>query len=124
VRVFEPKWYVTAIVVDLVARLGWAVYISPSQTVVQQHVSLLLGTVELLRRATWALLRVEWAQIERMAKQVHAAELQIGIDAMAAVTVPKLQELREPLLPPTATKEERIEAQLALNAMRMEKEIS
>ena len=88
------------------------------------QVSLLLGTVELLRRATWALLRVEWAQIERMAKQVHAAELQIGIDAMAAVTVPKLQELREPLLPPTATKEERIEAQLALNAMRMEKEIS
>ena len=137
VRVFEPKWYVAAIIVDLVARLGWAVYISPSQTVVQQHVSLLLGTVELLRRATWALLRVEWAQIERMAKQVHAAELKmqvakqmhapelkIGIDTMAAANVPKLQELREPLLPPTATKEERIEAQLALNAMRMEKEIS
>ena len=74
VRNFEPKWYVAAIVVDLIGRLSWAMYISTDSTIVQQHFTLLLGTVELLRRATWALLRVEWAQIERLAKQEHAAE--------------------------------------------------
>jgi hypothetical protein len=36
------------------------VYVSPDQDVVEQHVILLLGVVELLRRFQWVLLRVEW----------------------------------------------------------------
>ena len=67
VRVFPTSWYVTAVGLDLLARLGWAVYISPGQTVVAQHVTLLLGTVELFRRALWSLFRVEWEQIRRVA---------------------------------------------------------
>jgi hypothetical protein len=49
-------------------RLGWAIYISPAQAYVQQHIILLLGCVELLRRAMWAILRVEWEwiKIQRM----------------------------------------------------------
>ena len=35
-------------------------YVSPDQDVVEQHVILLLGVVELLRRFQWVLLRVEW----------------------------------------------------------------
>jgi len=31
VRVFPESWYLAAVAVDLVARLGWAVYISPGQ---------------------------------------------------------------------------------------------
>ena len=42
------------------ARLTWALYISPGQQVVAQHMILLMGCVELLRRAQWALLRLEW----------------------------------------------------------------
>tara|TARA_B110001452_G_scaffold261377_1_gene260109 strand:+ start:1803 stop:2054 length:252 start_codon:yes stop_codon:yes gene_type:complete len=43
-----------------VARLTWALYISPGQQVVEQHVILVMGCIELLRRAQWALLRLEW----------------------------------------------------------------
>jgi len=38
-----------AAVTNSLARLGWAVYISPGQRVVEQHIILLLGCVELLR---------------------------------------------------------------------------
>ena len=40
-------------------RLGWAVYVSPDQQIVQQHVVLLLGVAEVVRRFMWAALRVE-----------------------------------------------------------------
>ena len=38
--------------------------------------TLLLGTVELFRRAMWALFRLEWEQILRVARQEHEADLQ------------------------------------------------
>ena len=40
---------------------------------VQQHVILLLGCIELLRRAQWALLRLEWEQHHRNRKIAEAA---------------------------------------------------
>ena len=55
------------------ARLTWALYISPGQQVVQQHIILLLGCLELLRRAQWALLRMEWEQHHRNHKIAEAA---------------------------------------------------
>ncbi|CAE7682352.1 PHO1-H4, partial [Symbiodinium microadriaticum] len=61
---FQPMTYYTAIVLDLVMRLGWAILISPSQTYLQQHLVLLLGCVELLRRFMWAVFRVEWEWIK------------------------------------------------------------
>ena len=39
--------------------MGWAVYVSPDQKVVAQHVILLLGVAEVFRRFQWAALRVE-----------------------------------------------------------------
>ena len=58
-----PAWsYNVAACTNAVARLGWAVYISPDQKVVQQHMILLLGCVELMRRAQWAAFRLEWEQ--------------------------------------------------------------
>lgn len=64
-----PLWaFSMAAVTNTIARLGWAVYISPGQQVVQQHVILLLGCVELLRRAQWAAFRLEWEHHNRSAK--------------------------------------------------------
>jgi hypothetical protein len=45
-------------------RLGWAIYISPAQSYVQQHFILLLGCIELLRRSMRAIFRVEWEWIK------------------------------------------------------------
>jgi hypothetical protein len=59
-------------VLDLVMRLGWAILISPTQTYLQQHLVLLLGCVELVRRSMWAVFRVEWEWIKIQRK--HAAE--------------------------------------------------
>jgi len=55
VRALPTLWYFVGICVDLVARLTWAVYISPHQRVVQANVTLLLGAIELSRRASWGL---------------------------------------------------------------------
>lgn len=69
-----PGWaYYAAATTNGLARLTWAVYISPGQKVVQQHVILLLGCIELLRRAQWALLRLEWEQHHRHRKIADAA---------------------------------------------------
>jgi hypothetical protein len=68
VRAFPDPFYRVAVGLNTCARLGWAIYISPGQRVVAQHVTLVLGTIELLRRAQWALLRVEWEQIKTAAK--------------------------------------------------------
>ena len=59
-RRYGEAFYWFALASNAVARLGWAVYVSPDQDVVEQHVILLLGVVELLRRFQWVLLRVEW----------------------------------------------------------------
>ena len=50
------------------------VYISPGQQVVQQHWILLLGCVELLRRAQWAAFRLEWQHFN-IVKQQRAEEV-------------------------------------------------
>ena len=69
-----PAWaYYAAGTTNGLARLTWALYISPGQQVVQQHVILLLGCLELLRRAQWALLRLEWEQHRLNRKADEAA---------------------------------------------------
>jgi hypothetical protein len=61
-----PRWvYYFAIGFDFVAKFGWAINISPGQRVMKQHAVLLLGCLELLRRAQWAMLRLEWEDIHR-----------------------------------------------------------
>ena len=57
---FEPYIYYSAIIVNIIFRLGWAIYISPDNMVLQQHFMLLLGCVELFRRFIGITLRVEW----------------------------------------------------------------
>ena len=65
-----PCWaYLVAVVSNAVLRCGWAVYVSPNQTVVAQHTILLLACAELLRRFGWALLRVEWREVQQPGKQ-------------------------------------------------------
>ena len=69
IRVF-PDWvYYGAIATNTLCRLGWAILISKDDKVVAQHLTLVLGAVELYRRAQWALLRVEWEQIRRAAEE-------------------------------------------------------
>lgn len=71
-----PAWlYHVAVGTNGLARMGWAILISPGQQVVQQHVILILGCVELLRRAQWALLRLEWEQLGREQRAKEAAAL-------------------------------------------------
>ena len=50
---------------------------------VQQHIILLLGCLELLRRAQWALLRVEWEQHHRNRKVAEAAASELEAAARA-----------------------------------------
>lgn len=58
-----PRWaFYLAAITNSFARLGWAVLISPRQSLVEQHVILMLGCVELTRRAQWVAYRVEWEQ--------------------------------------------------------------
>ena len=64
-RLFPRRSFQVGALANTVARAGWAVYISPDQRILQQHVVLLLGCVELLRRAQWATFRLEWEQIHR-----------------------------------------------------------
>jgi hypothetical protein len=68
---YKAWWYYAALLLNSCARVGWAIYISPGQRVVQAHVILLLGCVELGRRAQWALFRLEWEQIVRVGKQLE-----------------------------------------------------
>mmetsp|Transcript_82879 Transcript_82879/g.130316 ORF Transcript_82879/g.130316 Transcript_82879/m.130316 type:complete len:432 (-) Transcript_82879:29-1324(-) len=59
-----PRWvYIFIPLTNLVARCGWAIVISPGQKVLKNHLVLLLGCVELLRRAQWSILRVEWEYV-------------------------------------------------------------
>ena len=46
-------------------RLGWAVYISPNQTLLADDIILLLAAVELLRRFQWSIFRIEWEYVKR-----------------------------------------------------------
>mmetsp|Transcript_7984 Transcript_7984/g.26229 ORF Transcript_7984/g.26229 Transcript_7984/m.26229 type:complete len:496 (+) Transcript_7984:251-1738(+) len=61
---YFPRWlFLAAVCLDGVFRLGWAVYVSPHQDIVEQHVILLLGSVEIARRFVWAIFRVVHEQI-------------------------------------------------------------
>ena len=76
--------------------------------------TLLLGTVELSRRAVWALFRLEWEQILRVAVEEHKD------NALYKSSSVRRASLSRPLLPAGNTsKEERIEAQLSRNVRRM-----
>ena len=87
VRVFPDSIYFSAIFLNFLARLGWAIYISPGQQIVAQNTTLVLGAVELYRRAQWALLRVEWEQISRSwraAKESEGRDRQASSPRMAS----------------------------------------
>lgn len=63
---FRPSVYYAAVFVDFLARLGWALVISPQQPYLQQHFILLLAAVEISRRCMWAVLRVEWEFVKSL----------------------------------------------------------
>lgn len=69
-RLFPRRSFQVGALANTVARAGWAVYISPDQRILQQHVVLLLGCVELLRRAQWCAFRVEWAVVSQLRARV------------------------------------------------------
>ena len=134
VRVFPDSWYVAGILADFVARLGWAVYISPGQQVVANHTTLLLGTVELIRRAIWALFRLEWEQIlrvarhedqvERQSRRMEALEEADEAEAEAATLPSAGGNLLSPLLTVSgSSKDERIVSALRGNVQRMKSNV-
>ena len=128
IRVLPAEWYVFAIAFDLVARLGWAVYISPGQQVVAQNVTLMLGALELTRRAVWALFRLEWEQILRMAKQEHERDVYdakldqqlSGSFGGVMEAAPDEDSRTVPLLTKSKSKEARIEEAIERNVKRMQ----
>jgi hypothetical protein len=71
---FPAPFYAVAVGTNFAARLGWAVYVSPDQTLVAQHVILLLGVVEVARRFQWALIRVEHEHVK-----LHPGEDDAGL---------------------------------------------
>ena len=126
-RVFEPWVYFTAAGINTLCRLGWAVYISDSSMVVAQHLTLVLGAVELYRRAQWALLRLEWEQIKRAAEAADARLSHAGLttsllNAEAGQASPKEEAAyrgsRRQL------EEEMVAQQIEANRRRMEKTYS
>lgn len=62
---FTPRSYYLAMIANCIMRFGWALLISPSQNYVQQHVILILGCVELVRRFIWTIFRIEWEHIKK-----------------------------------------------------------
>ncbi len=132
VRVFKVYWYAIGIATDLLFRLGWAVYISPGQQLVANHMTLVLGSIELMRRANWALFRLEWEQILRVAKHEHDLDVQLasdrGIDtseltmhrSTSSLMLPLLSDMHavEPAVR-TPSKDERIASVLNRNMKRM-----
>jgi len=68
-----PRWcYFGAVFTNLVARCGWAIYVSPDQHIVQQHVVLMLGCLEMCRRFQWLLFRVEHECVKLEAEAPHS----------------------------------------------------
>lgn len=63
---FRPSVYYAAVFIDFLARLGWALVISPQQPYLQQHFILLLAALEISRRCMWAVFRVEWEYVKNM----------------------------------------------------------
>ncbi|KAL1525399.1 hypothetical protein AB1Y20_020258 [Prymnesium parvum] len=79
-----PTWcYYAAFGTNAIARMGWAILISPNQAVVQQHFILLIGCIEMLRRAQWAIFRLEWEQIHLIGNS-SAAESMLALRARHA----------------------------------------
>jgi hypothetical protein len=66
---FQPYTYYTAMALNLLMRMGWALVISPEQFYTQQHFLLILATVEIMRRILWAVIRVEWEYTKIKIKQ-------------------------------------------------------
>ncbi|KAL1510925.1 hypothetical protein AB1Y20_005754 [Prymnesium parvum] len=65
-RSYYPAWcYYAAIPINALGRIGLVILISPNLDIQHQHIVLLLGMLEMLRRAQWALFRLEWEQIYR-----------------------------------------------------------
>ena len=74
-----PAWtYLAAVLSNAVLRFGWAIYVSPKQTIVAQHTILLLGCAELLRRFVWVLIRVEWEEAQKEAPTPKAKAITQG----------------------------------------------
>lgn len=61
-----PRWvYYVAVCSNLITKFGWSIVVSPGQTVMKQHVVLLLSCVEVIRRAQWAMVKLEWEDVQR-----------------------------------------------------------
>lgn len=106
---------------------------------VAQNVTLLLGTVEMSRRGMWALFRLEWEQILRVAQrddQRRSTLMEHGLQISErgplyentmgsedSLDELRRRSLREPLMakdaPVKTTKEDRIAAAISRNANRM-----
>ena len=98
------------------------------------HTTLLLGTVELIRRAIWALFRLEWEQIlrvarhedqvERQSRRMEALEEADEAEAEAATLPSAGGNLLSPLLTVSgSSKDERIVSALRGNVQRMKSNV-
>jgi hypothetical protein len=68
----RPLWYVIAIVIDLMLRFVWVFSLVPTASVDSAFgplFSVYLGSVEILRRFMWGLIRVEWEHLKHASKE-------------------------------------------------------
>lgn len=72
VLTYERWVYYFAVCTNVMAKCCWAIVISPGQKVLEQHVVLFLGCVELMRRAQWAVLRIEWEDVHTLFARADA----------------------------------------------------
>jgi hypothetical protein len=68
-RLFPMNWpYYLAIASDLILRFVWILSLLPSSTLYKLFgpmISIYLGSVEILRRGMWGIVRVEWEHVRR-----------------------------------------------------------
>ena len=96
---------------------------APGQQVIANHATLLLGALELLRRAQWALFRLEFEQICRAASEAseEPSTVPLGFGSGAGGTAALGKALLEGgCASPSSAKSQRVACVLRSNRMRME----
>jgi len=76
---YTPAFYYYGVISDLLLRLTWlpVVFLSPKQTpwITSIGYGTLIGVLELWRRWTWSLLRIENEQVNNLEKYRHVLDI-------------------------------------------------
>jgi len=68
ITLYSNIWYVIAIIYNAFARCAWALTISFSFYQNKEFWQIMFGSFEIIRRASWSTIRLEWAQVSNYEK--------------------------------------------------------